>query len=345
MRLKPFGLSVSSLLLLLCCLPIFAKSKAPAHQFNQNPRVQQFINRMASKYHFSKKSLKSLFSKTHYQSHVIKKMTTPYESKPWYTYRSFFLTTNRIKSGAKFWTKNEKLLKRAEKQYGVDPAIIVATLGIESKYGKHQGEIRVIDALSTLAFYYPSRQRFFTKELREFLLLARELDINPLKIKGSYAGAVGQPQFMPSSYRYYAVDFSGNGTADLLHSNADVIASIANYYKKHGWKQNALITIRANIKGKKFKSFIQTRPKPKWSLRYLAKKGITPTQKLNKKQKVGFFDLQGERTKQYWIAFNNFYVITRYNTSRLYAMAVVQLAEQIKMLHNKNFNKNKKKHA
>jgi len=214
----------------------------------------------------------------------------------------------------------------------VPPHIIVAILGVETLYGKHQGNYRVIDALSSLAFSYPRREKFFKKELAQFLLLTREENIDPLSIKGSYAGAMGQPQFMPSSYRYYAVDGTGNRKRDLLNSDADVIFSIANYFKQHGWQAKQDIVAPAIVKNSKYVAINAAARKAKYPIKTLAKYDIRPLKPQPDARLAGLIILNAKTQPEFWLGFNNFYVITRYNTSKLYAMAVYELAQEIATL-------------
>ena len=215
----------------------------------QRKAVQNFINTMVSKHGFKKQALMAVFNDAQLQPQIIESMNMPYEKKDWDTYRQLFLTPERLQAGLDFWQANKQSLQEAEKRYKVPASIIVAILGVETLYGKHQGNYRVIDALSTLAFNYPKRSDFFTKELSEYLLLCREQNINPNQYLGSYAGAIGKPQFMPSSYRYYAADFKNNPKKDLINDDEAVIASVANYFHKHGWQLNQGVAQPAKITG------------------------------------------------------------------------------------------------
>lgn len=297
---------------------------------SQRPDIQKFINSMVKKYDFNKKQLEQLFNQVKLRPYIVKTIKNPFEKQTWDVYKSHFLTAERIQGGVAFWRAHQKALAKAQAKYKVPAAIIVAILGVETKYGKTQGNHRVIDALSTLAFNYPKRQRFFKKELTQFLLLAKEQHFNLLTIKGSYAGAIGQPQFMPSSYRAYAVDFDNDGTSNLLSNDNDVIGSVANYFHKHGWKQGQAVVVRAKVSGKGYQRLNTHAKKPIYSLNTLKKRGVTPLSKLaSPTSKLGLIKLENKSSNEYWIAYNNFYVITRYNTSKLYAMAVYQLSQKI----------------
>ncbi len=299
--------------------------------FAHRPDVQSFIQQMVKKYRFNPQYLTALFSEVKIRPQVIHHINKPLEKKPWHTYQMLFVNEWRIQHGVEFWKKYASVLKKAEEQYGVPASIIVATIGIETKYGRRNGEYRVIDSLTNLAFSDSSRAPFFRKELEQFLLLTRDENLNPLKIMGSYAGAIGQPQFMPSSYRYYAVNFSKSGKIDLMNDEVDVIGSIANYYHKHGWKLNEPVAIEAHAFGSRYDYLMRdNKPSQAFSIAYLSKYGITPKSKIsNTNLKVKIIELENRYTKEYWLGYPNFDVIKRYNSSDLYAMAVFQLSNDI----------------
>ncbi len=299
--------------------------------FSQRKDVQEFINQMVKSYKFNKKQLTNTLNQVQIQPKIIASMERPYEKKDWDTYKNLFLTNQRIEGGLKFWQENQKTLEKAEKQFQIPAHVIVAIIGVETLYGKHQGNYRVLDALSTLAFNYPKRSAFFKKELREYLIMCRELNTSPKDYLGSYAGAMGKPQFMPSSYRYYAVDFTGNGKKDLINNNADAIGSVANYIHKHGWKMDEGVAQPAKLTGSKFSKIQMNRKKPGYTLKQLQAADILPqTAALNMPAKAGVIELVTANGKEYWLAFHNFYVITRYNTSPQYALAVHLLSQQLK---------------
>lgn len=295
--------------------------------------VQHFIQHMSSKHHFNRARLTNLFHQVNINPSVLEKIAAPYEKKPWYIYRKRLISDKGVSRGLTFWQDHQSTLQRAEKKYGVPADIIIAIIGVETKFGSHPGTYKVIEALSSLAFQYPPRQRFFKKELEHFLLLAREKKLNPLKLTGSYAGAIGIPQFMPSSYRHYAIDFSGRGNIDLQNNIDDVIGSIANYLYLHGWVKGDPITAPAIVDGHKFKKLKYSK-KPKYSLKTLRKYGIEAPDHFSPKRKAIFVTLQNEVQKEHWLGFQNFYVITTYNTSPQYAMAVYQFSQQLLALRN-----------
>lgn len=315
--------------LAVCLWLVPALSEADMNFVNR-PAVKTFINQMVKKHKFNEAELIRLFNTVKIRPTVIQKIKAPLEQNPWHTYQMLFVTEWRIREGVKFWDKYQKALERAEDIYGVPASIIVATIGIETKYGKYTGEYPVLDALANLGFGDTPRAPFFRKELEEFLLLAREKDLDPRKILGSYAGAIGQPQFMPSNYRKYAVNFSGSGKVDLSHNEVDIIGSVANYYQKHGWIKNQVIAVPASINGGKYQMhFTRNRS---LSHSELMEAGAIPNLK---NQSYRVIQLRGFYGNEYWLGFHNFNVITRYNSSDLYAMAVYQLSYYITELREK----------
>jgi membrane-bound lytic murein transglycosylase B len=294
--------------------------------------LSKFISEMANKHGFEKQSLAALMSKAKYSQRVVDSMDKPYEAKPWHIYRPLFLTDERIKGGVEFWKKHADILNRAEKKYGVPPQIIVATIGVETKYGRFMGDHLVLDALTTLAFTYPKRQDMFRRQLESYILLLSEEDIDPEKTHGSYAGAIGKPQFMPGSYRAYAVDFDGDGKRDLLNNTADAIGSVANYYQTHGWQKGELVTLQAKSKGG-YKQHLNNWLKLTTTITELKKSGVEAPQQLPAHTRCNLIALDAGVNEELWFGFHNFYVITRYNTNNQYAMAVYQLSQKILEQH------------
>ncbi len=298
--------------------------------------VKQFIDQMVNKHHFNRSYLDTLFSQVRlYPPSPRKKSVTkvvPLEKLPWYRYRARYITPTRVTDGVEFWQENQQALARAQKRYHVPANIIVAIIAVESNYGKNKGKYDVIHTLTTLGFSKNRRASYFRKELTQFLLLCREEHLNPLTVKGSYAGAIGQPQFMPSSYRYYAIDFSGDKRRDLINNEDDVIGSIANYFHKNGWKSGQLVAVPAKLKATKSNPALHL-PKEKFKPSYTQAKiksyGLVTTQKLPANAKVRFIRLEQKSRAEYWLGLQNFYVITRYNYSTKYAMAVYQLSQEI----------------
>ena len=296
--------------------------------------VNDFINKMVVTHHFNQDALVQLLGDVEINPDIIKKISKPVESMPWYKYRPIFITDARISAGVKFWQENASALATVQQQTGVPAQIIVAIIGVETMYGQKMGSYRVLDALGTLAFAYAPRRQFFTAELESFLLLCRDEYINPIDPLGSYAGAMGAPQFMPSSYRAYAVDYDGDGRRDIWHNNADAIASVANYFKKHEWQVEQDIAVTVAKTGEKYKKFLSEGLKPDLRIEELDLINLKTSRSLplNTKVKLLSFEIeaseQGNR-EELWVGLENFYVITRYNHSPLYAMAVYQLSLEI----------------
>ncbi len=303
--------------------------------------VQEFINAMVLKHQFSSISLNQLFLKVNLQKAVIKKINHPYEKNLWNIYKKHFISNGKIELGVAFWQKHKKTLDKAYKKYGVPPEIIVAIIGVETKYGTQLGNYRVLDSLSTLAFQNTKRAEFFRMELSEFLIYCRDNDINPLSVFGSYAGAFGIPQFMPSSVITYAVSSTKDGKIDLMNKPDDAIMSVGNFLKSHGWKSGRPIATRASVtspyRAHKITSSFQ---RPTLTTIKLNRFGLKPTYHINPKTHFGIFVLDLENHKhQYWLGFGNYYVIRTYNQSFQYAMAVYTLSRDVKNSRRKELRK------
>ncbi len=320
-------MSLSILLLLIftgTALGDQASSKTTSKQ------IQQFINKMSKKYHFKRSYLTQLMKHATYLKAVIPHVTHPFEKKPWHYYKSFFINQSRINDGAYFWKQHAKTLQKVQKQYGVAPSIIVAIIGIESKYGHRVGRYPELSVLYTLAFRYPPRAKYFRYELKKYLLLTRKYHLSPLKLVGSYAGALGIPQFMPSSYLRYAVAFSKKQPVDLLTNANDAIASIAYYLKEKGWQFNQPVASPAIVKQQVPKRIISKTGRPKMTLSQFAKYGIYPKQTFSKKKKAALIVLTSQNLQEYWVVFKNFRAIMKYNPRTTYAMAVYLLSREIR---------------
>ncbi len=318
---------LSALLLLPCSLTF-----AAPESFNKG--MQEFIDQMVSRHGFERENLSTLMQQAKYRQSIIDAISRPAEGKPWHQYRPIFVTESRTKQGVEFWNGNRELLERAEETYGVPAEIIVAIIGVETRYGRHAGRYPVLDALATLGFSYPKRSAFFRRQLEELLLLAREEKIDPVTLVGSYAGAMGKPQFIPSSYRAYAVDFDGDGQRDLLNNNADVIGSVAAYFKRHGWRKGEPVAAPAQGVGKAHGHYLKAGMKPSIPLGQLEKAGITSKLEAKPAELASLIRLRQKSGNEYWIGLGNFYVITRYNHSNLYAMAVLQLSRKIRQAYD-----------
>ena len=325
-RHKPRAV-LSLLAALLCVTGQTTLSAGKPNDFDSN--IRQFVTEMNLKHGFEPDHLQRLMDKVIYRQSIIDAINRPAEAMPWSKYRPIFVTPSRVEQGVAFWDENADLLKKAEEEYGVPPELIVAIIGVETRYGRHIGTYPVVDSLSTLAFGYPKRAEFFRRELAEFLLLTREERIEPDSALGSYAGAMGLPQFIPSSYRAYAVDFDGDGQRDLWHSTADVIGSVAAYFKKHGWRAGDGITTRVSGVGNRHEAFVAAGMKPSILFGELRQSGISSLVPVADGTLTSLIRLDGENELEYWLGLHNFYVITRYNHSNLYAMAVYQLSREI----------------
>ncbi|MDH5179715.1 MAG: lytic murein transglycosylase B [Gammaproteobacteria bacterium] len=327
MRLRRL-LIISSGFIALCIAGLgVTASTRPVDEKN----TRDFIKEMVKQHKFDEKELEEVFSKARIHQRILDAIARPAEAKPWHEYRPIFLNEPRIQGGIKFWNENALLLKKASEKYGVPPEIIVAIIGVETRYGQHKGRYPVIDSLSTLAFAYPPRSSFFRSELKQFLLMAREEKLDPTSQMGSYAGAMGMPQFISSSFRRYAVDFDGDGSRDLWDNNADVIGSVANYFKRHGWQKDEPITDRVTVQGKGYRKLLSYDLEPQWTPKQLHKHGIKLPVKRQKSEKGTLIKLDtGTKQPEFWVGWQNFYVITRYNHSAHYSMAVYQLGEEIR---------------
>lgn len=295
------------------------------------PDVQAFIREMAARHEFNAAQLRATFGRAQSQPSIITAISRPAESKPWHAYRPIFLTPKRIQGGVEFWRANAAALAKAEQVYGVPPEYVVAIIGVETQYGGNMGKYRVLEALATLAFDYPRRAAYFRKELENFLLLARAEGVDPLAPRGSYAGAMGFGQFMPSSFRSYAVDFDGDGHRDLWRNPRDAIGSVANYFKKHGWRTGEPVAVPASVSGGRYPALVSRQlSQPRYSVANLRDQGVMPGGPVSDARSALLLELQGRDGPEYWLGFDNFYVITRYNRSQLYAMAVYQLSQEIR---------------
>ena len=288
--------------------------------------VREFIRGMVQKHGFSETELNRAFEAAGTVPKILDAMAKPFEAKPWYSYRKLFLTEKRIAGGEKFLKENQAALSKAKSRYGVAPEMVTAIIGIESAFGAKPGNYRIIDALSTLAFDYPRRKDFFQGELEQFLLLCREEGMDYLAPRGSYAGAMGMPQFMPSSYRKLAADGDGDGRRDIWNNPADAIASVAHYFAKNGWHSGEPLAIPAKIKGEGALKIVSTKtPKAAYSKKDLEAQGVLMEGRMPDNLKAGLLKLEGAEGPEYWVTFHNFNVIMRYNHSALYAMAATSL--------------------
>ena len=313
---------ISALVLASCVF-----SSAVSADYSDHVEVKAFISRMVEKHQMDAARLTQMFANTARNEKVLELIQRPAEKRfEWKDYRPIFVTEKRIDAGVEFWQENQKTLEKAQLRYGVPASMIVAIIGVETYYGRISGGFPAMSALATLAFEYPRRAKFFKSELEQFLLLVQENELDYQTLEGSYAGAFGVPQFISSSYRRYAVDFNDDGDIDLWNSVEDAIGSVANYFYRHGWENGQAIAEKAIYKPSG-KTLITDSPKPVHSYKKMKAAGIYPKRKGSGKYTL--LQLQAEKGAEYWIGHHNFYVITRYNHSNLYAMAVYQLSQEI----------------
>lgn len=292
--------------------------------------VRVFVREMADKHGFTEEGLLTIFSQAQYKQNIIDAISRPAERVlTWAEYQDIFLTNRRIEGGQAFMLANKDALFAAERDFGVPPVVITAIIGVETMYGQITGGFRVLDALTTLAFDYPPRSKFFRGELEHFFLLAREQRQLITELEGSYAGAMGYGQFIPSSYRSYAIDYDKDGVIDIWNNPVDAIGSVANYLSRHGWRRDDQVVVRANVEEVEEKWF-NVSLKPSSTVGEMRTLGVATTEEFDAMEAVSPMKLMGKEGPEYWLGFKNFYVITRYNHSKLYAMAVFQLSEALR---------------
>jgi len=326
-------MKLSGLLINLFLLITFNAQAAPRPLDMSQTNIKHFIQQMVQQHNFEAESLQTLFKQARHHESIIEAISRPAEAKPWHEYRPIFLTKDRIKGGVNFWNEQTSALTRAQKTYGVPEEIITAIIGVETRYGKHKGRFPVIDSLSTLAFGYPPRSKFFTSELEHYLLMVREEKFDPLTQLGSYAGAMGMPQFISSSFRRYAVDFNDDGQRNLWTNTEDAVGSVANYFKMHRWQKGQPITSKVRVHGKRYLKLLEQGLKPKYSKQQLMDNGIILPDGLPDNIKGSLLAFETKTGTEYWVGWDNFYVISRYNHSALYSMAVFQLSKEIQQKH------------
>jgi membrane-bound lytic murein transglycosylase B len=320
----------AGLLLIITASALTMPSVAAAEKsYADHPKARAFIEQMVEK-GLDRTFVSELVFEAKYQESIIKAISKPAEKRlNWGQYRKIFLGKSRIEQGVEFWNKHQGTLSRASNIYGVPEEVIVAIIGVETRYGRHAGNYRVIDALATLAFDYEPRSKFFTGQLAELMLLLQEQSLDAKVLKGSYAGAMGFGQFIPSSYRAYAVDFDRDGRTDILTNPVDAIGSVANYFKQHGWQPGEAVTVPLSVDAAIDNAQLSTKLKPVETLAHWRKLGLATEAELPDAAKATAMRLQTTEGDEHWLGLANFYVITRYNHSRLYAMAVHQLSQAI----------------
>lgn len=329
MRFQGLGMTIRNSWLkgVIACVFLINSLGANA-DYRDHPNAGALIERVAAK-GVDREWLDAALAEATKQDSILKAISRPAEkSKPWSEYQDIFLTDRRTKEGINFWRENREALDRVSTETGVPSEIIVAIIGVETYYGRITGGYRVIDALTTLAFDYPRRSPFFTKELEVFLALAYESGLPLTDMKGSYAGAMGLGQFMPSSYTAYAKDFEGDGVIDIWTNPNDAVMSVANYFVAHGWRPGGDVIAAANFNGDA--SVFEGGLKPKKTIAELSSLGVTSRDKVPTNAKATPIKFEGKAGDEYWLGLHNFYVITRYNHSAMYAMAVYQLSQDLR---------------
>lgn len=327
---------VTSLLGLLAALASFSSHAEKVPRFGDQAEVKEFISAMHEQHGFDVMHLARHFASIQPNAAVLRAIrpaAVPEQQRSWQRYRERFVNARRNEGGQRFWQENEATLQRAEVIYGVPAEVIVAIIGVETEYGRNMGKFSVFEALASLAFHYPPRAAFFRGELEQFLLLARENGASPLDIKGSYAGAIGIPQFMPSSQRRYAVDFDGDDRIDLRNSSTDAIGSVARFLQQHGWQTGTPVAVPARVEGDP-SALLAAGIKPAARLQDMAGQGVSAAGDADRP--AALIDLVSpDAATEYWVGFENFYVISRYNRSSFYAMSVFQLAEALREARNR----------
>lgn len=293
------------------------------------PEVQAFVEQMVERHGFERETLVRTLRGAKFLDSVVRAMEAPATALPWHEFRQRHIGDARIQGGLRFWAENAVVLERAAAEYRVPPELIVATIGIETVYGRRTGSFSVLDALVTLAFGYPQRAAFFRDELEQFLLLARENGWKTEAVKGSFAGAIGVPQFLPSSYRKYAVDFDGDGRRDLRR-NADAIGSVANYYREFGWQSGAPVIVPVDVGETALDPLLAAGIAPHATVAEFGKRGVVPLEPVPDDARAALIAAESAAGMRYWLGLNNFYVITRYNRSINYALVVQELAASLR---------------
>jgi membrane-bound lytic murein transglycosylase B len=320
-------------LVIFLCSSLWATLSCAADTYESNPAALAVVDELVRDEGFDREQLIDVFAHASRQESILEAIARPAEkTKPWYEYRAIFLNEKREKEGRAFAAEHAATLARAEETYGVPAEIIVAIIGVETLYGRITGSYRVIDALSTLAFDYPKRSPFFTGELKNYLRLTRDQGFDPLALKGSYAGAMGYGQFMPSSYLSYAVDFDGDDVIDIWNNPVDAIGSVANYFHRHGWQPGDPVVFAADAAPQAPQDwFVSSRKdlKPVRTVGQFVEAGIVPRADVDTAALATAMKFELEDGYEYWLGLHNFYVITRYNHSAMYAMSVYQLSQRL----------------
>jgi peptidoglycan lytic transglycosylase B len=320
------------MLVLVAALMLAAAPASGAASYAKRDDVRQFISAMVQKHGFTKRQLESVFARVQAQPGVLKSMTlAPESSRAWQSYRAIFLNPQRIDAGVRFWSRHAEALERASAEFGVPEEVILGIIGVETTYGRNMGSYRVIDTLTTLAFDSPNRGEFFRSQLESYLLYTRETKTDVFRMKGSYAGAIGIPQFMPGSYRRFAVDYDGDGRKDLAESPADAIGSVANFLREHGWQRGQMAAVPATVTGPAARLLVDSGVKPLYRAADLPSFGVKPVRDLDADTLCSLIELESpSQPSEYWVGLQNFWVLTRYNRAVFYGVAVLELGRAVK---------------
>lgn len=306
-------------------------SVAASADYWQHGDVQEYVDELVAERGFARDWLADIFANANKSDDVLARISRPAErALKWHEYRRIFITDKRIDGGAAFWREHEAALRAAREEFGVREEIVVAIIGVETFYGKVLGSHRVLDALTTLAFDFPRRAAFFKGQLTEFLLLVREENADPFAFKGSYAGAMGYGQFIPSSYRAYAVDFDGDGQRDIWSNETDAIGSVANYFAEHGWRDAGPAALPVQLANAELEAASNAGLDLTLAVGDLRTQGVTGIDAVDDAESAALFRMETEHGAEFWLGLHDFYVITRYNRSAMYALAVLQLSQAIR---------------
>ena len=317
--------------LALALAPCAAAAAAPG--FDKRPEVREFIREMVEQHGFVEQELRFLFARAKREPAILKAIKPPAvrQARAWSAYRAIFVNPRHLQAGLAFWDQNRPALERAAAEFGVPEEYVVAIIGVETFYGRNTGRWRVVDALATLAFDYPPRAPYFRSELRNYLLFARDMELDVFSVRGSYAGAIGIPQFMPGSYLRFAVDFDGDGIVDLRANDTDSIGSVANFLKQHGWRPGERVALPARVAGGAHQPMLDAGIEPNFRLADLRQFGVETRSDLPVDTQVALIDLGApDAPTEYRLGLRNFYVLTRYNRSSFYAAAVDDLAAALR---------------
>jgi membrane-bound lytic murein transglycosylase B len=314
------------------CAPALARPAPPTPSYAAHDSARAFIAEMVERHNFARGELQAVFAQARFQPAIVRAMTPSVPGqRSWINYRRNAVNPLRIEAGVDFWQTHAATLARAERDFGVPADVVVGIIGVETMYGRNTGSWRIIDALSTLAFDYPRRADFFRGELEQFLLAARESGLDTLGVRGSYAGAMGIPQFMPGSYRRFAVDFDGDGRRDLFSSPTDAIGSVANFLREHGWKRGEAVAFPARAEGDAWRSVADGGVEPARRMAELAAAGVATDTAIDPDVPVVLVELDAPNAPStLWVGFRNFYALTRYNRSSFYAIAVLELGTAVR---------------